>query len=288
MFQNQISPKKTFSAFTLIELLVVIAIIAILAAILFPVFSRARENARRSSCQSNLKQIGLGIIQYAQDYDEIMVPAWLEGACDVGQGWQPTNLSTNFNCQNNFKWMDLVQPYVKSEQVFNCPSVNTKSIPAYSRADGNKYGHYTANLGYRASNDTKNPPFSYYTATASSSVPINLSKIQAPATTVMVTETRSISYSGAANCVMTFPSSSGSVANSFDFNEIGQDAAAPTIRTWVYENNNPDGIIGERHLESINVLWADGHVKAVKLASIVQPTFVAGVKNFASWTIEDD
>ena len=63
------------SAFTLIELLVIIAIIAILAAILFPVFSRARENARRASCQSNLKQIGLGMLQYAQDYDEQMVRA---------------------------------------------------------------------------------------------------------------------------------------------------------------------------------------------------------------------
>jgi prepilin-type N-terminal cleavage/methylation domain-containing protein len=56
--------------FTLIELLIVIAIIALLAAILFPVFSRARESARRSSCASNLKQIGLGMLQYAQDYDE--------------------------------------------------------------------------------------------------------------------------------------------------------------------------------------------------------------------------
>jgi prepilin-type N-terminal cleavage/methylation domain-containing protein len=60
--------------FTLIELLVVIAIIAILAAILFPVFGRARENARRSSCQSNLKQIGLGILQYNQDFDERFPP----------------------------------------------------------------------------------------------------------------------------------------------------------------------------------------------------------------------
>jgi prepilin-type N-terminal cleavage/methylation domain-containing protein len=68
-------PCRKKRAFTLIELLVVIAIIAILAAILFPVFARARENARRSSCQSNLKQIGLGVLQYTQDYDETLPPA---------------------------------------------------------------------------------------------------------------------------------------------------------------------------------------------------------------------
>ncbi len=66
----KITTPNTIKAFTLIELLVVIAIIAILAAILFTVFARARENARRSSCQSNLKQIGLSIFQYIQDYDE--------------------------------------------------------------------------------------------------------------------------------------------------------------------------------------------------------------------------
>src|SRR4028119_1740562 len=88
--------------FTLIELLVVIAIIAILAAILFPVFARARESARRASCQSNLKQIGLGVMQYAQDYDEQYPMA----AYDNFQGG----------------WPLTTQPYLKSLQVFRCPS----------------------------------------------------------------------------------------------------------------------------------------------------------------------
>jgi prepilin-type N-terminal cleavage/methylation domain-containing protein/prepilin-type processing-associated H-X9-DG protein len=90
-------------AFTLIELLVVIAIIAILAAILFPVFARARENARRASCQSNLKQIGLGILQYKQDYDERYPNEGGGTLTDPG-------------------WAYNIQPYVKSEQLFQCPS----------------------------------------------------------------------------------------------------------------------------------------------------------------------
>src|SRR4028119_122023 len=93
------------AGFTLIELLVVIAIIAILASILFPVFARARENARRSSCQSNLKQIGLGLLQYTQDYDEKIVN---------GENNNETGFTT--------RWMDRIQPYVKSDQLFMCPS----------------------------------------------------------------------------------------------------------------------------------------------------------------------
>ncbi len=94
---------KIYKAFTLIELLVVIAIIAILAAILFPVFARARENARRSSCQSNLKQIGLGMAQYQQDYDERTLA--VDETIDYG-------------------WFDPLQPYIKSTQVFRCPSLS--------------------------------------------------------------------------------------------------------------------------------------------------------------------
>ena len=95
------------NAFTLIELLVVIAIIAILAAILFPVFARARENARRSSCQSNLKQIGLGMMQYTQDYDERYLPS------------QPITYTTT---NTNQHFGAILQPYIKSKQVFVCPS----------------------------------------------------------------------------------------------------------------------------------------------------------------------
>ena len=92
--------------FTLIELLVVIAIIAILAAILFPVFARARENARKSSCMSNLKQISTGMMMYVQDYDE----RFMNGHYSVTQ------------IDGSAFWFERVLPYVKNAQVFTCPS----------------------------------------------------------------------------------------------------------------------------------------------------------------------
>ncbi|MCE5215684.1 DUF1559 domain-containing protein, partial [bacterium] len=97
--------------FTLIELLVVIAIIAILAAILFPVFARAREKARQSACQSNLKQVGLAAQMYAQDYDETMVRAWR---------------MTNDN--NGTTWADMLMPYMKNLQMLDCPSSGIKTV----------------------------------------------------------------------------------------------------------------------------------------------------------------
>ncbi len=103
---------KTRRGFTLIELLVVIAIIAILAAILFPVFARAREKARQTSCLSNMKQIGLAVLQYCQDYDE-MFPRYTNIQVDgYNDGVSSNGIST---------WSTIL-PYCKNVQIFRCPS----------------------------------------------------------------------------------------------------------------------------------------------------------------------
>ena len=140
---NTLSKKR---AFTLIELLVVIAIIAILAAILFPVFARARENARRASCISNIKQIMLGVMQYTQDYDE-RVPG-----------------SSANNTRGIYTYLE---PYLKSEQIFVCPSESNRPMG---------YGYNYVYFAILPSN-----------APVSGGC-ISIAQIQTPAQTVMFTD----------------------------------------------------------------------------------------------------
>lgn len=147
--------------FTLIELLVVIAIIAILAAILFPVFARAREKAKQTSCLSNMKQIGLATMMYAQDYDDTYPSTQL----DYGG---------HYNASYSY-WPEFVQPYIKNWQILVCPSENRPSVT--SRLTGeripsvlaNAYG-MNQNFGYRFTSG------------------ISMAQLEAPAQIILITE----------------------------------------------------------------------------------------------------
>ena len=136
--KGRVHPRRL--GFTLIELLVVIAVIGILASILFPVFARARENARRSACVSNLKQIGLGILQYTQDFDEhypiYRPPGIASGVTDFGD----PALSNGPNP------LLAILPYTKSRQIYICPSVpkDTVSLPPSALSDTSYFGNEVA------------------------------------------------------------------------------------------------------------------------------------------------
>ncbi len=136
--------QRRASGFTLIELLVVIAIIAILAAILFPVFAKAREKARQSSCSSNVKQMGLGLLQYVSDYDQRYPTNNWDGG--TGAGFQPAHQRT---------FMQLIYPYTKNVQLYYCPSQSDRTMTpgtagaGYIQVPARCYG-YSAWLNNRA------------------------------------------------------------------------------------------------------------------------------------------
>jgi prepilin-type N-terminal cleavage/methylation domain-containing protein/prepilin-type processing-associated H-X9-DG protein len=208
--------------FTLIELLVVIAIIAILAAILFPVFARARENA---SCQSNLKQIGLGIMQYTQDYDE-KYPYGLKGP--NWSGWFPV--------EYNVLWPNRIFPYVKSSQLFACPSSPVNKLPMEGgQADAASIGSPTdIPASYAANFRVLTIPHPDPTTILAQ----RLSNVQTPAQKIMVAET------GITGAAVGWPDwGGGGSAN------------------W---RNDMAGNGFKGHLGMGNFLFADGHVKAMK------------------------
>ena len=200
-------------AFTLVEILVVLFIIGVLAALLFPYFARARENARHSSCQSNLKQIALGFMQYARDYDEKFPLAYTD---NDGSG--------AYNANFDRGWMDNVQPYIKSTQIFQCPSESENYSPPLRATDY------------------------WYSA------PVEQTSLMSLFDAVQFTVLCGDGVAAPSALLATH----GAIA-------YGGDAPALKYNRDIWDTTEQTlGKGGRRHLDGLNFLFCDGHVKWLK------------------------
>ena len=205
----------------------------------------SRENARRSSCQSNLKQIGLGLMQYSQDYDEVFIADWYGSSVTVGP--QDT-LRPGNPAGVSYKWEDADFPYVKNEQVFTCPSATGKAAVPYvyyrdlptASQPADTLGSYTIIHGYGANNATQTPPVSHPLVGDL----VNLSRAEVPSSTAWVMD---------------------------------------GLGTFFVDAGLSEVI--DRHLDTINVLFLDGHVKAIKLSKLGEKNAAGTVKML---TLQDD
>jgi len=252
---TQICSSRRVHAFTLIELLVVIAIIAILAAILFPVFQKVRENARRTSCLSNEKQLGLAITQYTQDADE-MFPC---GTATDGNG------NASPTAPDGKGWAGQIYTYVKSTGAYKCPDDNTQSSGTAAPVS---YG-YNRNL---------TPGYNGVMGATS------LARLAAPANTVLLYEfTGSVALLGVANQTDT----TSAVGEGGDGGGDGyKDGAGRynmgNIGSPPSTGNGSLQATG-LHTDGANYLLADGHAKWFRPAS-VSPGNTAVTATDAQWS----
>jgi prepilin-type N-terminal cleavage/methylation domain-containing protein/prepilin-type processing-associated H-X9-DG protein len=224
------SSRRLCSAFTLIELLVVIAIIAILAAILFPVFAQAREKARSISCMSNMKQLGTASLMYLQDYDGGLFELIPGGAASrAGAVGEPS------------MWMGTLQPYIKSRDVFRCPSSSQPKV------DITFAGRTTPSIGM---NSFLGWYFNYFYSVIIGGKesnpayprPVNETLVQYPAVTVLF-------------------------GDAFDRTVNGR-----TPRGYWLDPGYGKGVrfgLSDRHNEGNNITFLDGHAKWYKTNSLL-------------------
>jgi prepilin-type N-terminal cleavage/methylation domain-containing protein/prepilin-type processing-associated H-X9-DG protein len=218
---SAVSSRTRPCGFTLIELLVVIAIIAILAAILFPVFAQVREKARQTSCLSNVKQIGLAFLQYWSDYDYASVR---------DTSWEPVN--------NGYCWNGWLQPYIKNQQIFRCPSHGLPNNTSWFAEP------YDANMEYRG----KSYGISVYGAVTC----IPLANAAPPGTPLPSWNVESLKYPAERILIYEVVANDGS--------GWGDNA------WWVYDGvtGNETKRLAFRHNEGMNTLHFDGHAKWYK------------------------
>jgi prepilin-type N-terminal cleavage/methylation domain-containing protein/prepilin-type processing-associated H-X9-DG protein len=232
------APKR---AFTLIELLVVIAIIAILAAILFPVFAKARDAARASSCRSNMKQILTGCMMYSQDYDEKMLSSW-------------ANYQIN---GNDVHWMGMILPYTKNTGIYHCPSFNSSVEPNPINPQNTSYGNNHSFFGWGQDGA------------------VSMAAVAAPADTIYYTERPQRSWAAFA----VNPDDDGGLTrnegNSTDCSDCIRSY------TQCSSCPSPPGAccsavtVGAVHSGQCIIGFADGHVKSMKPSQATLPFFVA-------------
>jgi prepilin-type N-terminal cleavage/methylation domain-containing protein len=244
-------------AFTLIELLVVIAIIAILAAILFPVFAQARESARKASCLSNTKQLGLGVMMYVQDYDE-MYPcnSWDGENVYIGT----TDNVLGKDSKSAVQWPWRIMPYLKNRQIFVCPSdPDPKSgWTGYSEGQDDywgiptpiSYGHNQMIFGYG------NAPGHAIEDWAAATPPSSMSSVPSPASTYLIADyARGFMETWWINNLR-----AGNYTRVFNESAPGGGASADNTEPWASRfKSNASNIF--RHQMGQNITYADGHSK---------------------------
>jgi len=268
MFHSVGIARRSRRAFTLIELLVVIAIIAILAAILFPVFAQARESARKTSCLSNTKQLGLAVMMYVQDYDEMYPTNSWDGA-PVGTADTEWG-AAGANAKVFTRWPWAILPYIKNKQVFVCPSDPAAGKSGWTGYQAQSfggaddcwgipmpisYGHNQMIFGYGGANNPGcdgTEPQDWAQAVP----PSSMAKVASPASTYMIAdygrgymETWWINNLRAANYTRVYNESAPGGGASVE-------AAATEPWTTRFKSDNV-----KRHQGGQNITYADGHSK---------------------------
>jgi len=222
--------KRCSHGFTLIELLIVITILAILAALLFPVFAKAREKARTINCVGNERQLALALTMYAGDCDETLPKAFFGAPMEPGL----------------YRWMDVLVAYARSAQLFTCP---TAKEVVYVPDSVGQYGGYVCNRGYFGSDvpdgQATTPPFQTFG--------VSFAEIVEPSQTILLGDGVPGQFQAAWNTRLAQPT------------QTDRGPRGPQLLTA-----QGRGTYEARHTDGANLSWCDGHVKWQQLSELLK------------------